>query len=81
MLDAAAECALKRGEDTVYLHVEKDNDAAIALYESSGYRRQPETPPYAGFTQALNLQERAFLYAKTLAVAAPDPNSSADGQQ
>ena len=68
LLSAADECALRRGEDTIYLHVEKDNAAAIALYETSGYKRQPEVPPYVGFTQALNLQERAFLYAKELRV-------------
>ena len=53
---------MRRGEECIYLHVEPDNSAAIALYESSGYRRQGDMPPYAGFTRALNLQERAVLY-------------------
>lgn len=79
LLKAADESALKRGEGTIYLHVETTNDAAIALYESSGYRRQPEVAPYAGFTKALNLQDRAHLYAKDLSVelaAAEEPGAT-----
>ena len=62
LLRAARECAIRRGESEIYLHVEPANSAAISLYESSGYRRQGDMPPYAGFTRALNLQERAVLY-------------------
>ena len=53
------ECGNK---ECIFLHVEPGNQAAVRLYESSGYRRLPDVAPYAGFTRALNLQERAVLY-------------------
>ena len=62
LLAAASECAVRRGEECIYLHVEPHNDAAIGLYEGSGFRKQAEVAPYVGFTRALNLQERAVLY-------------------
>lgn len=62
LLRAAREAAVRRGEECIFLHVEPGNQAAVRLYESSGYRRLPDVAPYAGFTRALNLQERAVLY-------------------
>ena len=62
LLRAARECAVRRREDCIYLHVEPGNAPAVQLYESSGYRLQTDGPPYASFTRALNLQERAVLY-------------------
>ena len=64
MLGAASKCALSRGEDCIYLHVEPTNHAAVSLYESSGYKRMADAPPYASLTRALNLQERAVLYKR-----------------
>ena len=52
----------RRDEERLYLHVEPKNTPAVRLYESSGYERLPDVPPYASFTRALNLQERAVLY-------------------
>lgn len=66
LLSAADECVRQRGEDVVYLHVEPDNVAAVGLYESCGYRKKPDLPPYAGFTRSLNLQSRADMYSKDL---------------
>jgi ribosomal protein S18 acetylase RimI-like enzyme len=66
LLRAARECAARRGEDCLYLHVEPANDAAIGLYESAGYVKLADVAPYASFTRALKLQERAVLYRQRL---------------
>ena len=66
LLEAASASALRRDESSLWLHVEPANDAAIALYESGGYRKQPDGAPYTGFTTALHLQNRAVLYQKDL---------------
>ena len=66
LLAAASAATLRRGSDSLWLHVEPDNEAAIGLYESAGYKRQPDGQPYGGFTLALNLQNRAVLYHKDL---------------
>ena len=54
-------------EPAIWLHVEKTNGAAIALYESEGYELQPESHPYVGFTNAMKLQHRdPALYHKAV---------------
>ncbi|KAL1496511.1 hypothetical protein AB1Y20_016465 [Prymnesium parvum] len=58
LLRAAEERAAARGFDGMYLHVERVNSGAIALYEACGYKSKPDVPPYRSFTQALNLQHR-----------------------
>lgn len=63
LLREASACAARRGEECIYLHVEPQNAAAIGLYEASGFDRQRDgVAPFAGFTLALNLQDRAVLY-------------------
>lgn len=42
----------------IYLHVERDNAAALSLYERGGYERQPESPRFVAFTRALALENR-----------------------
>ena len=70
LLREASASALRRGEGCLWLHVEPDNTPAVALYEGDGYVRMPdEVAPYAGFTMALSLRERAVLYRKALAEA------------
>lgn len=64
LLAAVRDIASQRGEQRLYLHVEPSNAAAVALYETEGYQLQPVGAPYAAFTRALNLQDRAVLYAK-----------------
>ena len=67
LLREASASALRRGEGCLWLHVEPDNTPAVALYEGDGYVRMPdEVAPYAGFTTALSLRERAVLYRKAL---------------
>lgn len=78
LLQAATACAERRGEECVYLHVEPGNAAAVRLYETSGYRKQADVPPYASFTRALNLQNRAVLYCRRgLAEAAAEEGAPA----
>lgn len=68
LLAAASESAASRGALGIYLHVERSNEAAIALYEQEGYVRQPESPMYVAFTRALNLEHREpLLFHKRLA--------------
>ena len=76
LLVAARECAIRRGEECIYLHVEPENSGAVALYEACGYKRQADVPPYASFTRALNLQERAVLYR--LKDLSPDDEAAAE---
>ena len=45
LLRAASACAESRSEDCIYLHVEPANEAAISLYESSGYIKQADRAP------------------------------------
>jgi len=67
LLSAAEEGASARGAEGLWLHVERSNDAAIALYESAGYRKQPETARHAAFTAALGLrQQEPMLYYRSL---------------
>ena len=65
---AALDRAADRGADGVWLHVERSNLPAIALYESGGFKKQPESHMNAAFTSALNLQQKEpLLYYKSLA--------------
>ena len=66
LLAAVLDLARQRGEQRLYLHVEPSNAAAVALYETEGYCLQADGAPYAAFTRALNLQDRAVLYAKEI---------------
>ena len=67
-----AALAAASGEEGIWLHVEKDNAAAVSLYETEGFVAKPEVPPYVGFTQALNLAHREpmLLYMDLAAVGA-----------
>ena len=58
LLRAAEAEAAQNGYEGIYLHVEMSNSAAMSLYESGGYTKKPDTPPYQGFTRALNLEHR-----------------------
>jgi len=65
---AALDRAADRGAEGVWLHVEKSNVPAIALYESGGFKKQPDSRMNAAFTSALNLQQKEpLLYYKSLA--------------
>ena len=68
LLEAAEVAARARGaEGGIYLHVERQNAGARALYEQAGFFRQPETAPFLSFTRALNVQHRdVLLYHKPL---------------
>lgn len=66
LLRTVSEAAQAQGRDRLYLHVEPHNVAAVELYKSDGYLRQPDVPLFTDFTRALNLQDRAVLYAKSL---------------
>lgn len=66
LLRGCAALAHERNEEHLYLHVEPSNAPAIALYESEGFSRLPDGPPYAGFTRALHLQKRAVLMGSVL---------------
>ena len=68
LLRAAEARAVERGADGLWLHVERTNGAALALYEGSGFRKQAATAQYAGFTAALQLaQKEPLLLYKGLA--------------
>lgn len=67
LLKAALDRATDRGAEGVWLHVERSNAAAIALYERCGFVRQPDSPRLAAFTNALHLQQKEpMLYYKQL---------------
>ena len=61
MLLAAEQRATERGARGIWLHVERANEPAIALYEGSGFKRMPTTPQYATFTTALQLAQKEPL--------------------
>lgn len=61
LLRAATEAAVRQGASGLWLHVERSNAAALALYEQDGYVRMSESPMYTGFTRALNLEHREPL--------------------
>lgn len=53
LLGAVEAEAAKRGATGIYLHVEAANSGARALYESTGYAKQPDTPMHVAFTKAV----------------------------
>jgi ribosomal protein S18 acetylase RimI-like enzyme len=61
LLQAAGERAVSQGAEGIYLHVERSNAAAIALYKGCGYVKLALTPQLAGFTSALNLAHKEPL--------------------
>ena len=48
LLDHIMDRLLQRGVRRVYLEVEQSNTAAVALYESAGFRRIGTLPDYYG---------------------------------
>ena len=48
-----------RNVETLYLHVDVTNDAAIALYNNAGYRKVPPNEIHHAFTKSLNLHDGA----------------------
>ena len=70
LLEAAEERAVARGAECLWLFVEASNVGAVSLYESSGYRRQADTPRHAAFAAALELrQNEPILLRKPMPVA------------
>ena len=53
LLQAAIERAVEREASGIWLHVERSNVGAIALYEAGGFTKQPDSPRHAAFTSAL----------------------------
>ena len=45
--------------ETLYLHVDVTNEAAIRLYTKAGYKVVEPSPTYIAFTRALNLHDGA----------------------
>lgn len=58
LLLAAEEEALQLGAEGIYLHVERENDAAIRLYKSAGFHVQSGNARHETFTRALKLATR-----------------------
>ena len=55
------EVAALRNVETIYLHVDKTNLAACAMYEKCGYHYLDKREPiYAQFTASLNLHDGAM---------------------
>lgn len=49
-----------RGIETLYLHVDVENESAISLYERAGYRMvDTSAPMFLEFTTKLNLHDGA----------------------
>jgi ribosomal protein S18 acetylase RimI-like enzyme len=62
LMKGAEEVAALRGVESIYLHVDVTNRAAIAMYEEAGYFTLDKTRPvYAQFTCALNLHDGALM--------------------
>lgn len=60
LLLAMDQVAMARGAETLYLHVDVTNDAALALYDLVGYRKVDlEDPMFMEFTTTLNLHPGA----------------------
>ena len=67
LLEAAEEGASVRGAECLWLFVERDNEAAISLYTSSGYAKQAWTPRHAAFASALEVaQKEPLLLRKSM---------------
>lgn len=50
---------MRRGVETVYLHVDVENLGALELYEKAGYSKLGNDPIYTEFTTKLNLHDGA----------------------
>ena len=67
LVRAALARSLEREASGIFLHVERSNEAAIALYEGEGFGRLPASPMYDSFTSALKLaQKEPLLFFKQL---------------
>ena len=73
MMEAVDKVAKIRKTETIYLHVDVENVAALRLYNRSGYRKLPnDNPVFLEFTTKLNLHDgatkgrRHFLMAKDM---------------
>ena len=67
LLEGAEAAARARAAEGIYLHVERGNAGARALYERCGYVKMPEAVPYTSFTEALKVQHRdVLLYYRKL---------------
>jgi ribosomal protein S18 acetylase RimI-like enzyme len=88
LLEGVDELATIRGVETLYLHVDVTNVAALRLYDRAGYQQvDPQDPIFGEFTTKLNLHDGAtkgrkhFLLFKDLT---PNPtwiNTGAVEQQ
>lgn len=60
-LQAIDVLAKTRGIESLYLHVDVENESAIALYENAGYRKVDASsdPMFLEFTTKLNLHDGA----------------------
>ena len=62
LMKGAEEVAALRGVESIYLHVDVTNYAAIAMYEEAGYVKLDKMRPvYAQFTASLNLHDGALM--------------------
>lgn len=61
LLLAAEQRASERDAEGIWLHVERGNEPAIALYEGNGFKRMPNTPMYEAFTTALKVAQKEPL--------------------
>lgn len=86
LLAAMDKLAYERNAETLYLHVDVKNEAAIALYVNAGYQKVISDPIFLEFTTSLNLHPGAtkgrdhFLFYKDLTpqptwLAPPPPRS------
>lgn len=72
LLEAVDRLAKSRDVESLYLHVDTTNEAAIALYEKAGYQRVDTGEVFSEFTTSLNLHPGAtkgrdhFLFCKHL---------------
>jgi len=72
LLQGVDKLAHIRNVETLYLHVDVTNEAAIGLYTKAGYKRVEPNPLHMSFTRSLNLHDGAtngrnhFLFYKHL---------------
>jgi ribosomal protein S18 acetylase RimI-like enzyme len=73
MMKAIDKVASIRNIETIFLHVDVENQAALRLYENAGFRKLPsDNPAFYEFTRKLNLHDgatkgrRHFLMCKDL---------------
>jgi GNAT superfamily N-acetyltransferase len=68
LLQAAENQAVARGAACMWLFVQKDNDAAMALYERHGYEKQPFTHCNEQFAMSIVGNTDAPLFCKKLSI-------------